>query len=451
METRDTDYITRLFDISIIAKKLFILFLLFLPFQNLLVKNIFRGNAIVRQITSYSDELSAVLLLIVLLSFIAIKPKIYRMKVLEFPISIPLLLFLCAAYLSVMLNRVYTLQGVLGIYDVLKNVIIFYLFATLKWRREELYSLIFWIKAIVILLAVVGIIGEIMTLTGLDAGMLVKLDRKRMGFHRVASLTGKGGINYLGMYALLGLFLFYTTTAKKSLRYAGISITLLLIFLTFSRQTWMALFVMMVLTKKRLILPGLLIAAGVVLISFRSGSAAGTELYLPEVYYRSFGYHEAYTLIKQNLFFGVGPGMFGGPVSVMFHSPYYADWPQFYYKMLNKIGNMDSFWPSLVAEVGIIGSVFYLIMWLIFFLKINEMAKWFRLKGDIALYNLGLVFRNYIVGLFIMCFFTGLNKPFVTYTYFALYGIYLSLFYQYRDQENPPETAIQNSPGDGSS
>lgn len=288
-----------------------------------------------------------------------------------------------------------------------------------------------WIKKIVILLAIVGIIGEILAFYGeIGVGYLVAPEEaKRFGLYRVQSLTGFGSINYLGMYALLGLFLIYATTKISIEKFLGILATLCLIFLTFSRQTWMGLFIMLVLTKKRLIVPGLLI-----LISIALMTLYGSESYDPETYYRSFTYLESFRLLQENPIFGAGTGMFGGLASILFESPIYDDWPEYFRDMVNRIGSIDAFWPVIWGELGILGVIAFSLIWFSLFKGLGYMSNWFRNTGDGQMYNIGRILKHYIVALVFMCLGTGLNAPFVVFTFFGLVGIYISLYKQSRLQ-----------------
>ncbi len=427
------DPIIRLFDVDSVTKKILIMFVLLLPFQHLL-KTFSVSNKILRKTIAYSDELSTLILIAVLFTFVALKPKVYKFRILEIPVTKPFFWFIFVASISMVWNSVPIFQAMFGVYDFTKSILVFYVFATLRWQRDELISFIFWIKVVVLFLAVVGITGQILVLAGFDPGFIVRTageHKKRLGLDRVVSLTGTGGVNYLGMYSLLGLFLFYGTTKDKIKRYLGMFITVTLIFMTFSRQSWMGLFAMMVLTNRKLILPGILIVAGIAVMTL---PAIGR--YNPELYYRSFTYVQALNIFVDHPLIGAGPGMFGGLASVIFHSPYYEDWPTFYRGMMYRLGSLDAFWPAVFAELGFLGFWMYYLMWSSLHQRISKLSKWFKSQNDQGLYNIGTILKNYLVALVIMCFFTGLNKPFVIYTFFALCGIYLSLFYRQRQAAN---------------
>jgi hypothetical protein len=49
-------------------------------------------------------------------------------------------------------------------------------------------------------------------------------------------------------------------------------------------------------------------------------------------------------------------------------------------------------------------------------------------KEDAALFKLGSVLKNFIIALILLGLGSSLNKPFVAYTYFGLYGMYMSIY-----------------------
>jgi hypothetical protein len=414
------------FNISDLVKKGIIVFLILLPFQGL-PKMFFdqSSESIILKAIAYSDEIITLLLFIVLLTYIFVKPEFYRLGIMGIPTSVPLFLFILTAGISILWNGVSIDQGFFGVYDVIKNIILLYLFASLRWERKELLTLISGIKVVIVILAIAGIAGEILALINLEPGYLTSMKEKRLGLYRVMSLTGKGNINYLGMYALLGLFLFYLTTNSKFKKISGVFLSFCLIFLTFSRQVWMGLFVMAASIERRLILPSLLVFLGVIVLMH-----SGTGSYDPIVYYRSFTYGEALKIFLEHPIIGSGAGMFGGVASVLFDSSYYHNWPVYYRDMIYRMGSLDAFWPTILAELGLLGFILYFIIFIALHNKINGTARWFKHNNDLLLFNIGTVLKNYIVALVIMCFATGLNKPFVIYSFMALCGIYLSVFIQ---------------------
>ncbi|MEW6606962.1 MAG: O-antigen ligase family protein [bacterium] len=416
------------FSISYLPKKILFLIILLLPFQR--APTIFFENQgediefIAIRLFTYLDEISFIVAMTLILWFILLKLPHYSLNLKTIPLTKPLLFLIAVCVVSTIVNRVPFLQGLWGTYDIVKNIMVVYIFSALHWSKDEFLSMINLVKKIVIFLVIVGIIAEILALCGqIGVGYLVAPEEnKRFGFYRVRSLTGYGSINYLSMYALLGLFLIYTTTKSGMKKNLSLLATLCLIFLTSSRQAWIGLFMMLVLIKKRLIVPGLLIIAGIIVMSLFD-----TESYDPELYYRTFAYYESFRLLRENPMFGAGTGMFGGLASKIFESPIYDNWPQYYRTLVYSIGSIDTFWPVIWGETGISGLIAFSLLWFSLFRGMQNIANRFKTIGDIQMYDIGNILANYAVALVIMCFGTGLNCAFVVWTYFGLTGIYFSL------------------------
>lgn len=379
---------------------------------------------IVLRLYTYLDEISFIVAMTSILWFILLKVPHYSLNLKTIPFTKYLLFLIAVCVVSIIVNRVPFLQGLFGTYDIVKNIMVVYVFTALYWSKDEFLAMISLVKKIVILLVIVGIIAEILALYGeIGVGYLVTSEEnKRFGFYRVRSLTGYGSTNYLGMYTLLGLFLIYTTTKSGLKKNLSLLATLCLIFLTFSRQTWIGLFMVLILIKKRLIVPILLIIVGIIAISL-----SDIESYDPELYYRTFAYCESFRLLRENPIFGAGTGMFGGLASKIFESPIYDDWTQYYRTMVYDIGSIDTFWPVIWGELGISGVIAFSLIWFSLFKGLRNIANRFKTIGDIQMYNIGRILANYVVALVIMCFGTGMNCAFVVWTYFGLVGIYFSI------------------------
>jgi len=88
------------------------------------------------------------------------------------------------------------------------------------------------------------------------------------------------------------------------------------------------------------------------------------------------------------------------------------------------------FWPWILAEFGLIGFFFYIAIWFALFRKLGNVSEFFRIQQQLRLARLGQVLRYFILALAVMGLAGGLNAAFVAFTYFALCGVYLSIYQQ---------------------
>jgi len=438
---RFSGIISKVFDVSFLVKRFLMLYLILLPFQ-MIPKFLDLEESIVTKIIFNIDELTTLFMFFILLTFIAIKPQVYRFRYDAMPTRL-LLLFLFVACLSILWNsmlwnRLYILQGFFSTYNFLKNIIVVCFFATLKWDKNDLKFLIKGIAITVLILAIAGIIGEIVALMGKDPHNLVRTEeyKTRFGFYRVQSLTGEGSTNYLAMYGVLGFFLVDFAFRYSLTRKLGKFIVFLLIVLTFSKRGWLSLFLMVFLIRKKIksiwLFSLLLIGVFGLYIIFLILETY--DIVDPEHYMRAYGYLKSIELFIQHPILGVGPGMFGDLGSVIFGSPYYSGIPIYMYDKIAERGGIDSFWPVILAQTGVVGFLLFGAIFTSFYLKIEKIANKFKIL-DNELYKVGRVLGAYIIALILMGLGSNLNKPFVTYTFFGLYGIYVSLFFQFSKPE----------------
>ena len=138
---------------------------------------------------------------------------------------------------------------------------------------------------------------------------------------------------------------------------------------------------------------------------------------------RGYSRDKALEIWKDHPLWGVGPGMFGAMVSLIFNSHIYNEYNFIMINYLRFLGNIDNFWFQLLAEMGIVGvSVFAGLI-----LTIFVILRLFRKKTSTDyLRNLYMGLMVYMV---VICFYTlglGLNIPSILFTYCALTGVGLA-------------------------
>jgi hypothetical protein len=417
------------FSVSSWLKGFLILVLLLLPFQKL-PATFMKGaeGSLVLDLVRYVDEGSFLVSIVILLTFILIKPASYR--IISFPFTNLVVLFFIVAMFSLLVNRVEPAQGFFGTYDVMKNILVIYVFSHAGFTREDLLRVIGMLQKIAIVIGLVAVIAEVAAMVwGVGIGYLVK-EGKRLGLYRVFSLAGKGNWNYLGIYMTL-IFYLSLDTGKPGFKRATIYLaTLSTIFLTFSRQAWVGFGLMGCVLKRRFLPLGLVALIAVALMFL-----ANIERLNTEEYFRAFIFVESLNILKDNVFFGVGPGMYGSLSASMFGTPYYSQWPSGIIEFAERIHGIDMFWPSLWSEFGMVGATAYLSVWVSIFMYLKKTERFFREKGDGVMGGLGSALRYFMLALGVMGFAGGLNAAFVVFTYFGLLGMYISAYHIERRAE----------------
>jgi hypothetical protein len=373
---------------------------------------------------SYIDEVSFIILLGLGLTFYLLKPKVYKFPGL--PFTKWLIVFI--AY-GVILSKIKTIpfgQAAFSIYDLDKSIIVLFPFAMMNYDEEQFIRLVKLVIRLGVLLAIAGIFGEILALCFKIGINYFVYNDIRLGLYRIVSITGIGSQNYLGLFGILSFFLNYSFAKKDAGNYSKKALLLIMIFLTMSRQAWIGFFMVFVLMKKWLkySLPFL----PIVLFLIYSLSGVNELDIDPEAYPRTYAYLESVKILISHPLTGVGPGMFGDLASILWKSPVYNQWPAWCKERVFAIRGIDAFWPGVWGGYGLIGLVFYCTIWLSLFKYLGKVALAFKEEGSDKLSNLGFTLKYFMVALAIMGFAAGLNCAFVAYTYFALVGIYVSLY-----------------------
>ena len=397
---------------------LILVIVLLLPFQDSIQLIVGQGDSI--KWVSHIDEGLAVLLL--MLFIISISWSSSRLFISGGKnLIVSLMLFLIVGLFSLYINDVHLGQGILGIYDYVKNIIIIYGLSVLRWKRNELKILVNGIIVLVVGLAISAVIGVVLSKFGHLYPVLVQEGEMRLGMYRASPFVGGGNANYLGMYALLALTLVIYCSDRRS--YLQKTLSIILVLLTLSRQAWLGFVVLLMKLKRIYIFPVLIILSGAVWMAWLEHKTLLSQY----SYFRLFAYLQALQIWVHNPSFGAGPGMFGGVISVLFGSPYYTEWPSYFQEYLLSARTIDAFWPSLLAELGVFGFVTYSLIFLNIYKALKSASNKAQLCGDIFLVKLGKALQLYILAIAIMCLFSGLNKAFVIFSFFTLCGIYFSV------------------------
>jgi len=420
-----------------------VLVILLLPFQGLLPtlmglrKEGTTGAAPVWVSSiSYIDEISFFIILGIGVTFFCLNPTVYRFP--RVPLTKWILVFIAFGFVLGIIKGIPFLQATFAIYDLFKNMAILYVFAMVNNSEEEFFRLIKLIIGIGLLLAVIAIFSEFMALTfNYGIGIFVA-DFKRWGIYRIYSLTGSGSHNYIGLYGILCFLLTYAFIQGRELSYLRKILLVFMVILTMSRQSWSAFLITYVLFKQWLRYYIILLPIIIFIIIYSLGVKHEID---PDAYLRLYAYLESIKIVLAHPFTGLGPGMFGDLASILWKSPVYDKWPIFFQKYVMRIHSIDAFWPVIWGSYGLTGLALYCSIWLSLFSYLGKATKRFYDSGSDKFYNIGKALKYFMVALIVMGFAGGLNAAFVTYTYFAIVGIYISLYKKIYEKDNLRELA----------
>ena len=88
---------------------------------------------------------------------------------------------------------------------------------------------------------------------------------------------------------------------------------------------------------------------------------------------RTYYTEEGLKLFQENPVIGVGPGRYGGSVATIFPSPVYHEYNIRSPRAWSGIAQADIFYPHLLAELGLLGSLFF------FYIILKPVLRWTRL------------------------------------------------------------------------
>lgn len=421
--------------ISTTLRKIAAFFLLLLPMQhfpaqlmsfiyNIPLKNLpawTRGF-------SFTDEISFFVFTLIVFTFWTLKPATFKFP--QLPLTKWLVAFVIFAFINGMVKAIPLAQATFGVYDLVKNIVIIYLFAMMAFSREEFVNLIRSLIIVGLVLAVAGILGVLLAFALGREIELVVMESGRFIPYQTYSLAGFGKQNYLGVYTTLLFFLSYSLSGPL-MRFSQFNIFLLLVF-TVSRQAWMSFLAMFAIVKRKRVLI-LALPLLFIVIVMKMGMKAEMD---PKEYFRLFVFVESLKILQEHPLTGLGPGMFASLASVIWESPVYKKWPPLMMYWMFKIRAIDTFWPIVWGEQGLIGFSLYAGGLLSVFLHLKRLAAGFNRLGDTQFVMIGRTLQWFMVAIVIMGFAGGLNMPFVTYTYSALIGIYVTLGDQATDVES---------------
>ncbi|MBW7956520.1 MAG: hypothetical protein H3C68_01385 [Deltaproteobacteria bacterium] len=425
--------------IDSLFRKGLLLIALFLPFQALprtiwAEYNPGSDLPLPIKLSGQVDEATLFLSIALLFTFVCLRSGVYRLSFMGLGKWITL--FMAVSFVSIALNGVRPLQGLFGVYDLLKNIMFLFVFQMLRFGEKELQGFISALKYVGIILAIFAVIGELLALF-FEAGIgILVADNVRYGLYRVLSLSGEGNHNYIGVFAVFVFSLIFIKREKRLDDFAALWMLAVLIMLTFSRQAWLGFVVMLFLLCRlntKLAIALLSVPLLLTAINFYEGISeilTADMSFDPEKYFRLYAFIYSLKILGEHIFLGLGPGTFGGLASILFESGVYEEWPAFFKEYAFRINGIDQFWPVVWAETGVMGMLAYSMIFVALYSRVRRAYAFFRKEGDIYMYSLGRALTGFTLVIVIMGFAGGLNSAFVIVSFLGTAGMYLSRFHE---------------------
>jgi len=420
----------------------------FFPFQINIAQILGQFSNTAAMLVRFVDEFTIVVFFpLAVLEFYRNKNK-FNKAYLSLIVSISI--FSIFGLISGLMNRNPIFITFLGIFDYFKNFLVIFIY-TAFFNYKDDFKRIF--RILIVTAVFIGVIAFIQEYWAIfsryfmgksiyDKGVyLFRIlfpssqapwefrDFWRMGIYRAPSLLNHP--NSVGFYTLLILTL-YLYTSKK-INFSKFFLIFCGIFFTVSRMLYSAFIFLAGLQffrrKRWLVIPAIPVAIFIFFMSFLPdlnifSLMKGQEVYNEDKIFRAYAQKKALEIWKDYPLLGVGPGMFGGVVSLInpptIYKKYNFSEKSFVY--VKNFRSLDQFWPQILAETGIFGVAAFIGIF------ISLIITLYIFKGRSSNFEIRDLFTGLIVIVpFILIFSlgSGFNITAFLFNYFALLGISL--------------------------
>lgn len=419
--------------------KLFVFFLiLYAPFE-LFVQKWLPGD--IGLASRYMTEIFLLIIFMALVIDRLLSQKPWRRT----PLDIPLLTFIGVGILSALINHVPPLVALMGFRILLRYVLLFYLIVQIGLDHVDVRRLLI---AVLCASSVVIGIGLLQGLIGPPITEILRIPDIVIGEYTVRSITGfftahgryifstLGRYDALGMYAvvilLLSMALYIHYPRRRVILGSLIALAGICLVLTFSRQSWVALYTalwvwFLVSHKKKwaaalflvlLIVPIILFAAiymSPAIVRYYGGEegthvsaiARLSEVFSPEYIHISAYYagrlfvlrFVGTRILELAPFLGFGPGTFGTQSAAFFG---------FSNATLLGMTEAEGFlvndvnWITILGQYGLLGAMAFLMILAVLFRYAWRMYK--RVSNPLAK-SMALAYQGCIIALLLLGFF----------------------------------------------
>lgn len=389
----------------------------------------------------------------------------HRVKSAATPIDLPFILFLIVAIASAVINFVDPTIALLGLRQIIRFVLVFFIVVYLRPDRGYISKLTAAVFLVVLFEALLGIIQAIIG-EPLDLLLLPSETRTfgEMVLTAGVAQTWESGTRVfatLGRYDRLGTFLAFFLILAAAMVYefrkknrdrqspfwlfaAGLPA----LILTYSRSSWFGfllgfLFISLWIKKdKRVLIASLSLVAVLLCYLAYSGLVVRYLVETPqqtavERFFESFSYErwrgEYYglgrlywmvqtvtTVVPASPLFGFGPGQYGGGAVAALNNTRVYEQLGLPFGVYGTDGYIDNSWFSLWGETGTLGLAFYLWMYLALFTYSLRVYR--RSRNDPFLRALSLGFAAAMIAVALNAFLATFLETRTLAFYLWLYG-----------------------------
>ena len=296
----------------------------------------------------------------------------------ELMLLISLAIFGIWCLISTGVNQNSLKPTIFGTFAYMVYFLVFFVFSSIPYNRNLIKKNYIFLLNLALFLSAISVFQEILALTypssihwwpNILSGQAVW----RLGLFRAPSLLGHP--NGIGMFALFFFTVELARTRESGLKQNWLKFTLLGLAILFSLSraamggAFIALFFLLPAFRRILILflPVIALAGALLFNQLKSAFLAMEAGAFDYDRYRAYVLEKSFKVFNDHPLFGVGPGMYGGHISIKYESPIYSRYGfrgQYFDYLRNKVGSIEQQWMQVLAELGIPGMFFFIFLML---------------------------------------------------------------------------------------
>jgi O-antigen ligase len=324
---------------------------------------------------------------------------------------IALVFFGLCCFISAGANKNNLKVTIFGTFAYVVYFLVFFIFSSISYRKNLIKKNYIFLLNFALFLSALSIFQEILALTypgsiswwpNIQSGKALW----RMGLFRSPSVLGHP--NNIGMFALFFWTVELAKVRELGLRKNWLKLSLLGLAILFSMSrsaiggALIALFLLSPCFRKSVLLTFPIMALGAFLFISQTKPKTIDSLSGDFKYddYRKFAMNKSLDVFKDHPFFGVGPGKYGGHVSLKYNSPIYSNYAfagVYYDYIHDRVGSIEQQWLQALAELGIVGTCSFIMLMVT---PVFVLHKLLRKETD-------FFFKAFMIALMVMPFQMG--------------------------------------------